>query len=1635
MSFKNTKRGKATRLLICAWGMLLACGSAYAAITYKQGNNAVPQTPQSSVTVTYASAQTAGSLNVIAVAWFDTTSSVVSVTDTRGNSYSRAVGPTAQAQAGSQSIYYAPNIAAGTNTVTVTFNASVPYPDVRIAEYSGVSTTSPLDVTSAGTGTSSVSNTSNVTTTNANDLIVGANYVTTYTESAGTGYTSRMITSPDGSILEDRVVTATGAYTASASLSSGGWIMQLAAFRAASTDTTPPTAPAGLTAAPASSTQISLGWTASTDNVGVTGYQVDRCQGSGCSTFTQIGTSPTASFASTGLTASTSYSYRVRATDAAGNVSANSSVASATTQATPDTTPPTAPSTPQAAVVSSTQINLSWTASTDNVGVTGYQIDRCQGSGCTTFAQIGTSTTTTFSSTGLAPSTTYRYQMRAIDAAGNVSANSTAVSSTTQAAPDSVAPTVPTGLSASAVNGTQINLSWVASTDNVGVTSYQIDRCQGPNCTTFAQIGTSSITILNDTGLTSATSYTYRVRAADAAGNVSANSAAATAVTFDTVAPSAPTGLNANPAIGPGGAQINLTWSASGDNVGVNGYQIDRCQNAGCAAFAQIGTSATNAFSDGLGGAPGGAGASYSYRVRAYDAAGNISANSGVVTTTGLVAPFSLNAFGLSSNGSTGTQITLTWKDSNNITASGETGVKIERCQGVGCNAFVQIAILDVTDPRFTFTDSGLSSGTTYAYRVRATSQGGDTQYSNVASAATAIANATGGTIQYWYDPFGNLIQTNAGGAITTIVNDLRGRKTTMADADLGAWAYAYDATGEMVRQTDAKGQVSTMAYDLLGRITQRSENGLTSKFFYDSYPTTQPEWDPSLAPDAGNDCSKGIGKLCYAWGDNDYRRVVGYDTAGRPSQTITHVDSAYKTTIQYDTFSRVSLVTYPDNFQVFKHYNTIGHLEYVTNNSTGAYLWKRTAGTVQISASGTVVTELLGSMQLPETRNYDNLDRLTSATSSGNAPLNLTLQYDTVGNVTQRADIYNGVTENFAYDSLNRLTSASGNNLITRSFDYDVLGNIAYKSDAGLYTYGRPAASCSGFAGPHAVTGVAGSVNASYCYDANGNTVSGAGRTLTYTGFNLPAQISQLAADNSFVNFAYTYDVDHQRARLGVDLLSGHYTTIYLHPAGGALFYEQETKPDGTVERRHFVYATGLVGVYVKDNEATPVDEMRYFHFDQIGSIVAVTNEAGAPIQKLAYEAYGKRRGTDGTPDPNNLIIGTATDRGFTGHEHLDDVGLIHMNGRVYDPLIGRFMTADPQIQDITNLQAFNRYSYVLNNPLGFTDPTGFSLRSRISHAFHSLVAFDPLYNTLIALRGIRDGNLAEAMEGFMHAASPTSIWVDRYVRNHPSLAPYYEMAMTTACSIESAGVGSMACAAGATAYVTGLMGGGNTDILKAGAISFATAYAMNEVGNFTGHQPGFLSVEHFENIAGHALVGCASTAASGGSCRSGAMSGGFGSLATPLTSGLGPFGLAATMVVGGAASELGGGKFANGAKTAAFGYLFNYLVDPTPSGGPPGPKEVAACDDCHVRTWGEAAADVGGVLGVGVVIVGVTVAGPEVVPVVAENFGTIVRTANTIHKIWDLFTNPLSQPAILTNPPPQPPPAIVRSVPTVPK
>jgi len=271
-----------------------------------------------------------------------------------------------------------------------------------------------------------------------------------------------------------------------------------------------------------------------------------------------------------------------------------------------------------------------------------------------------------------------------------------------------------------------------------------------------------------------------------------------------------------------------------------------------------------------------------------------------------------------------------------------------------------------------------------------------------------------------------------------------------------------------------------------------------------------------------------------------------------------------------------------------------------------------------------------------------------------------------------------------------------------------------------------------------------ANTVTASYSYDANGNATSASGtiypasgsvafsRTLTYTSFNLPSSLSHTQGASTY-SYTYTYSAEHQRVKLITERPNAYITTYYVNPSGSsAPFYEKELRcptsapcaeSAAIVERRHYITGPmGLIGVWVTSSDGTSA--MRYFHRDQIGSVVRTTNGAGAATDVSGYEAFGERRDLDGDPeDRSSPNIVAVTDRGFTGHEHLDEMMLIHMNGRIFDPILGRFMTPDPFVQAPQNLQSYNRYSYGFNNPLSGVDPSGYGFFDDLFDAADAII------------------------------------------------------------------------------------------------------------------------------------------------------------------------------------------------------------------------------------------------------------------------------------------------------------------------
>jgi RHS repeat-associated protein len=523
--------------------------------------------------------------------------------------------------------------------------------------------------------------------------------------------------------------------------------------------------------------------------------------------------------------------------------------------------------------------------------------------------------------------------------------------------------------------------------------------------------------------------------------------------------------------------------------------------------------------------------------------------------------------------------------------------------------------------------------------------------------------------------------------------------------------------------------------------------------------------------------------------------------------------------------------------------------------DGTRSLLWQ----TDIANAQGHIVQETFGNGTIGQ-RLYQAQtgDLAVLVTGSGGANIrnlqDTAYSFDAVGNLKTRDDAIANLSETFNYDELNRVISTAatpfGLPSITKSYQYNAIGNITYKSDVGSYTYNPSGASS---VRPHAVTRVAGALNHDYTYDANGNLLTGAGRTLTYTSFNKPLTINANGQTTTF-----QYDPNYNR----LQKFTASQATLYL----GKL-YERVTT--GTlVEHKHYVYGgKSLVAVYTERNNS--INDTKYFHTDHLDSVQVITDENANVVERLSFDPHGKRRQASGQ-DASGTIT-SAVNRGFTRHEHDDEVGLINMNARLYDPVIGRFITADIVV-DGPHGQGLNRYSYVLNNPLSRVDPTGHK-------------SWRKMFRAVVAVAAIAYG----------------------YVGGFQLLAG--SVAAATGVPVAVAG-GAMG------GGIVGFVAGGTAKSTLFGAFSGAV---FGGVGNALGaNAPLGLKA------AAHGFAGGSLSYLGGGKFGDGYLGGAFGALAGGVP------GLDNTVgrsLIGGIAAEIGGGKFRNGALTAAYAYLFNDL------------------------------------------------------------------------------------------------------------
>lgn len=583
------------------------------------------------------------------------------------------------------------------------------------------------------------------------------------------------------------------------------------------------------------------------------------------------------------------------------------------------------------------------------------------------------------------------------------------------------------------------------------------------------------------------------------------------------------------------------------------------------------------------------------------------------------------------------------------------------------------------------------------------------------------VTDDLGNVTSYLYDPFGNLARTtDPKGNQIHIGYDRLGRKTSLNDPDLGAWQYWVDPLGQTWRQQDAKAQITTFEFDPLGRMTRRLEPDQDSRWDYDS-------------------ATKGKGQLAetYTWvaGAKDYRRVHTYDSLGRPDTTTISLDWDYVAKTLYDGFGRAYQTDHTRRARgatsggattsVRTDFNALGEADKVYRVVGGAstLLWEALAedaeGRITRSRqAGALVT------QRDHNAYTGRLGAILTGPAAG-ASVNPThqndiYQYDVLGNLSYRAQLMatgsGQLQETFGYDRLNRLDFSTLNGS-TRNHGYDETGNLTAKTHVGSYHYPPSGA---GSIRPHAVSAITGSVagltNPSFSYDANGNLVNGLNRSYAWRASNQPSMIDKLSAGVAIQRTEFVYGPDHERAKQVIRPVSGGSpgaptTTLYY---AGAIQKEIDVAANVTIIRTS-VAGVGYIEERIAGTAANPTDSAarngRFFLKDHLGSTIGITDETGAVLQRMSYDAWGRRRNTDGTDDSwasLGTIANNQDNTGYTGHQQLDQLGLVDMNARFYDPITGRHTSADPTVPDPGNAQAFNRYSYVLNNALVFTDPTG---------------------------------------------------------------------------------------------------------------------------------------------------------------------------------------------------------------------------------------------------------------------------------------------------------------------------------------
>ncbi len=692
-----------------------------------------------------------------------------------------------------------------------------------------------------------------------------------------------------------------------------------------------------------------------------------------------------------------------------------------------------------------------------------------------------------------------------------------------------------------------------------------------------------------------------------------------------------------------------------------------------------------------------------------------------------------------------------------------------------------------------------------------------------------------GGKLQHKYNGQGLQTEVKLDGKVTvTMMYDGVGHRTSMKDINAGTNSYRYDPLGRLLYQKTARDYVTTYDYDVIGRpVRRQGAEGLTTYDYTKS--------------------GGGINQIWLVKGYNGFDQTTIYDGYGRvKTHTETIKGKDYTHSYDYDKYNNQILEVYPTGFTIKRDYDDNSYLTKVgefKNQAMGTVFFDAT----DVDQHGNYSKYKLGN-GLTTTNTYTKFGLPENFTTSGAMDMDFNFNTQS-GNLDYRRDNIRGILEDFTYDNLDRLetaiTSFGGNT----TMGYNSKGNILNKSDAGKYFYGS--------AKVNAVT----QINAA-------KNINLATHEVLYTPFEQPDEIKDNIS-RGVVTLRFDYGADYQRRYMefggkmdwAFEPNSGNKWSGVANPGAGnnptfqQLIYEKRfyvgnyeedhiapvnglntTEPSNSRLIHYIAGGDGICAIMVRNitgENTEGIDSIFYVHKDYLGSFLAFTGEEGNVLYEQNFDAWGRYRNIKDWSYVNIQHRPLWMYRGFTGHEHLvrtDHIvrngkkitatlfDLINMNGRLYDPTMGRMLSVDNIHHDGAGSQGYNGYSYAMNNPLKYTDPDG--------------------ENPVLIVMGI-GAVVGVVMNGIANLDAGQSFWKDA---GHAAIAGAVQGAWSFGIGQIFLGVAVSAQSIALQAGVHGLLGG----ISSAGSGGkFWAGFASGAIGSVIGSGVGRLKLTGAEAFA----------------------------------------------------------------------------------------------------------------------------------------------------------------------------------------